>query len=296
MNYRKQILVISDLHGHCQLLKHAIQHGLASAGRDDLDVVLLGDYVDNGPEVPELLAYLADGSIHNDFPRIKLHCILGNHDLACILAYNPGEFNNQCNIDWWQRWVQTFQMDHGRTAEQYGASTQSEFQRLFPQHHYNFLVSLPWYVQIAQYTFVHAGLRLSKDESVADQLSFLDSKNIGDLSKHTYGRSAPYGLPDQLCHKGWKDTNDPSWNTVVVTGHNKYKPFRDYIDFVDSHRIGFHSAACALQRPDCGHRLSLHCGLLPVVDEGGSISVFDNSPCFFGIRRDGLVVTDYLAV
>ena len=289
---QEQVLVISDLHGHCNLLKIALQKGLDRAGRDDLKVVLLGDYVDNGPEVPELLTYLAEGGIKRDFPNVDLYCIVGNHDLACILSYNPNEFNYN-GAEWWTRWVETYQNTYGRTAEQYGATTQSGFQRLFPRHHYDYLVSLPWYCQIGQYTFVHAGLRLSTDESVCDQLLFLDKKDISNLSNHTYGRRTRYGLPDQLCHKGWKDTNDTNWNTVVVTGHNKYKPFRDYPDFVASHRIGFHSAACSLERPDCGHRVSLHCGLLPIAKEGESISVFDNPPIFFGIMRDGSVVTDY---
>ena len=55
------IMVIADLHGNLSLLKKALLRGVTRNGfiKNGLNVVLLGDLVDNGPEVPQLLEYLS---------------------------------------------------------------------------------------------------------------------------------------------------------------------------------------------------------------------------------------------
>lgn len=147
----------------------------------------------------------------------------------------------------------------------------------FPPHHYQYLASLPWCVEMDQYIFVHAGLRAAKEESVESQLAFLSRKDMSDLSRHVY-QGGGYGLPDQLCNKQWSRTNDPEWGAVVVTGHNKYGK-DDSADFEASHRIGFHSCACAIaQNPD----LSLHCALLPRGPRGSTVHEYP--PLFFRVR------------
>lgn len=73
------ILCISDLHGNLDLLRKAICRGLEIAQRSDLEIVLLGDLCDNGPDVPDLLEYLASEKWREEFPGIKLSSILGNH-------------------------------------------------------------------------------------------------------------------------------------------------------------------------------------------------------------------------
>eukprot|EP01043_Picozoa_sp_COSAG02_P073863 COSAG02_NODE_14543_length_1261_cov_0.817556_1_plen_126_part_00 len=54
------ILVISDPHGNLSLVREALERGVHEAGRMDLTVVLIGDYCDNGPELPALLDFLCD--------------------------------------------------------------------------------------------------------------------------------------------------------------------------------------------------------------------------------------------
>mmetsp|Transcript_37295 Transcript_37295/g.69473 ORF Transcript_37295/g.69473 Transcript_37295/m.69473 type:complete len:331 (-) Transcript_37295:4043-5035(-) len=278
------ILCVSDLHGNLALLRKALTEGLARAGRDDLQVVLLGDYVDNGTEVWELLEYLSTEQWRQEFPCIELLCIAGNHDVALLLAHSPSEFQNdplfrRRGQDWWHRWSQLFCIRGGETAWQYSAKTHEEFVQNFPQHHFEFLRDLPWVLELEQYIFVHAGLRLAGEEVVEEQLRFLYSKDISDLSRHVYARGG-YGLPDQLSNKNWAKLNDPEWGRVVVTGHNKYSHRSDAADFVASHRIGFHACACQiLFKPG----LPLHCALLPRAPPGTTTS--EARPDFFSVSH-----------
>jgi hypothetical protein len=208
-------------------------------------------------------------------------------DLACILGANPSAFRVNAaepprGIDWYTRWSRYFANQGGSTSAQYGAATQAEFVCKFPAHHYNYLESLPWYIILDQYIFVHAGLRAAGEESVTSQLAYLDSKDLSDLSKHVY-QGGGYGLPDQLCNKHWSRTNDPAWGAVVVTGHNKYaKKYTDNCpDFVESHRIGFHSCSCAIS---LNRDLPLHCALLSRGPKGSTVPLFP--PTFYEVRYD----------
>ena len=277
------ILCVSDLHGNLTLLRQALTAGLKRAGRHDLTVVLLGDYVDNGTEVRELLEYLAVEQWRSEFPHITLHCIAGNHDVALLLAHSPGEFNNDPHfkrrgLSWWDRSTQRFCIrGGGETTRQYDARTHNEFVERFPTHHYEFLRSLPWVLELEQYIFVHAGLRRAREESVESQLLYLYNKDLSDLSRHVYSRGG-YGLPDQLTNKDWACVNDPEWGHVVVTGHNKYFKKADGPDFLQSHRIGFHSCSCQiLFKPG----LPLHCALLPRAPLG--TDTMEATPDFFSV-------------
>ena len=308
------ILCISDLHGNLRLLQKALKEGLKRAKRDDLCVVLLGDFCDNGTEVRELLEYLSTEQWRETYPYITLHCIAGNHDVALVLAHSPDEFHNNPDPkanrrgSWWDRSTDKFCINsEGTTIKQYNAQNHTEFVKNFPRHHFEFLRALPWSLSIAHYIFVHAGLRLASEESVASQIQFLAKRDLSDLRRHVYARGG-YGLPDQLCNKEWACLNDPAWERVVVTGHNKYSHrdrhrdrdrgrdrgrgrrgggggVHDVPDFVASHRIGFHSCACQLLlHPE----VSLHCALLPTSSSSCSLpfpTTDEAPPRFFSVTH-----------
>lgn len=266
------ILVISDLHGNLDLLVKALSKGVELVGREDIDVVLLGDYVDNGPAVPALLEYLSTEQWRVTHPKLRVHGILGNHDLALLLALDPRDFNARPN--WtrkgknrWTRWTRGFQNGGGQTHLQYDATTQEQFTAKFPAHHRAWLRGLPWYLSMDGYLFVHAGIRNPELQSVEDQLRYLDTKDLSDVDHrvdhpHEYG-GGNYGMPDQLTNKNWARRNYPQTGYIVVTGHNKFgsgNPTKEKADFVASHRIGLHACSCAIWS---NKNLSLHCALLP---------------------------------
>ena len=230
---------------------------------------------------------------------IRVRAILGNHDLACVLAMKPGAFGTT-HAGWmnppyankgpmtlpheqsdsgWEKWA-GFWTPKKSTPEGYGlpppvrmtktdgstravsVASYQAFQEVFPGRHRDFLEALPWYYEESGYVFVHAGLAPVSVAPVADQLAFLAAKDLSDLAaskfetymqdkKSTKESVFHYGLPDQLTNKDWASVNDPGWGSVVVTGHNKYA---GGYDFVASHRLGLHSAACR-GKP-------LHCAIL----------------------------------
>jgi len=253
------ILVVADVHGHLAKLIAALRSG-AEFGATT--AVLIGDFCDNGHEIAPLLDYLCDIRDNGGlFQGMQVRPILGNHDLACLLAAKPGVFHTPLDpafsARWWQRW-HGFWNYRSSTPEGYGlpaSCSLDQFRDAFPRRHLDFLEDLPWFHQEDGYIFVHAGL--ATGVPVETQLTFLEAKDLSQprLSNsgfETYkGMSLGYGMPDQLTHKGWAETNDPAWGQIVVTGHNKYAT---HSNVVLSNRLGLHSGVC-----EGG---PLHCALL----------------------------------
>jgi hypothetical protein len=300
------ILAVADLHGHLDLLIKALRRGREISGLEDLEVVLLGDYVDNGPDVPELLEFLSTESWkeYEEFKNMRVRMICGNHDLACILAVNPMHFNvdenysyttsNGKNQSGFQKWKRK-QVPYGgtevlETYKQYAGpdcTDLEQFKMSFLDNHREFLERLPWYVKIDQYLFVHAGVRDPAVEPLDEQLAYLDRRDLRDMpifdavscpKGHQHGRGTNYGIPDQLTNNAWGRANHPQAGCVVVTGHHKYASARD---FVASHRVGLHSCACEIQHDPAAR---LRCALLPRGPPGATTD--DCPPVFFSVGYD----------
>ncbi len=119
-------------------------------------IVMLGDYVDRGPEsrrvLDHLLAPPPDG-----FTRI---CLAGNHD-AAMLAYLSGQLNR---TDWMRyggaQTLFSYGLDAGYLERAYGQANVDRFIReQVPESHVAFLEGLPVMAFSNEFVFVHAGLR-----------------------------------------------------------------------------------------------------------------------------------------
>jgi hypothetical protein len=252
------ILVITDLHGHVQGLKNAMHKGFEIACQKNLvitHVVLLGDYMDNGPKVPELLDMLI--SIQNDKDRTyEFSPIMGNHDLMNLynmnLGYNFGINPDRSSIDDFNNeWLHYFNEYSIKrfTPFQYNSSLKNihyvesflgiEASNTFkdkqyydvsiPSSHQEFLLNLPFYHKIGNYIFVHACLNAT---DIDTQLSFLDKRNTSSIE-------FPH-IPEQMKNKKRWNYIHPSKH-IVVSGHCKLP---DRKDFVSEKRISFHSGSC----------------------------------------------------
>jgi serine/threonine protein phosphatase 1 len=227
------ILFLADLHGNAALFDAAIAEARRRAGRDDLTVVASGDFCDNGPSTPQLIERCLEFSQRN--PE-AFRPILGNHDLACLLTLGlvpaaAGVPPEEAQRAWWNRWGGSYANSRSVwTPTQYGAKSQSEFEQLIPQSHRDFLANLPWYRRLGGYVFVHAGL---KPAPVKTQLDALDQRSLHDLKLGFQ--------PPQLRDKSLATVNHPDWGVVVVSGHTKLPGGQD---FLASHRLTLHSAAC----------------------------------------------------
>ena len=234
------ILAVADLHGHPELFDLAVGRGHEIAGRADSTVVTLGDYVDNGPDVPGLLDRLIE--FDQEHPG-KFLPIVGNHDLACLLSLTDPR-GREAQETWWERWRTRYPNGiDAWTPTQYGASTLAEFRRALPPAHLAFLKSLPWCHRLGSYAFVHAGMMRGDLEP---QLAVLDSRDVSNL---------PVGhLPPQVRERALATVFDPAWDCTVCSGHSK-NPGGSQVDYVGVNRITLHSASCRGE--------GLHAVLLP---------------------------------
>jgi hypothetical protein len=197
---RAPLVVIGDLHGHLDLFERLLAR--IDAEFPQARVVTLGDYVDNGPQIPALLDRLIDLKAQRP---TRFFPILGNHDLALLRALGwPG---TDPDPEWFERWRCRYWNPGLGTPQAYGANDLKGFERAFPLAHYRFLAALPWYHDDGEYLCVHAGLHAGP---------------IGPQRARLAARELPaekLRLPDALREKQLAGVHDPVWDRTVVSGH-----------------------------------------------------------------------------
>jgi hypothetical protein len=196
------IVAVADLHGHASLFR-ALLARLDADLEDRYRLVTLGDYVDNGPEIPELLDALIDLAASRADRFVP---IIGNHDLACLLSM--GWEGGPPNEEWYARWSSRYWNAGLGTATAYGAHSGATLAQRMPAHHRQFLQGLPWFAELDGHFFVHAGLRTGPVAAQRDELAARSPLR-------------PTFMHDPLREKALATVEDPSWGCVVVSGHTK---------------------------------------------------------------------------
>ncbi|MFC3714020.1 metallophosphoesterase [Sphingoaurantiacus capsulatus] len=155
-----RVYAIGDIHGRLdklrdmetQIAAHLAAHGAAP----ETFVVLLGDYVDRGPESRSVIDHLLGGN----FAGLPTRRLLGNHEAALLTFLDDPSIG--------PAWLAYGGM---ATLASYGVSLPSvpvddrmEYLRQaliaqLPPAHLEFLQSLELTVQVGDYLFVHAGVR-----------------------------------------------------------------------------------------------------------------------------------------
>lgn len=189
-------LAIGDIHG----CLHALDLLLEVVGpRPDDLLVMLGDYVDRGPDSKGVLDRLVDLR-----SRCKLVSIKGNHDLMMMQArQSPDDFDE---------WLAS----GGRqTLQSYGAdSNWSLFAEAIPAPHWQFLEACVPYHEIDTHFFVHANAYADMPlEDQPDHMRYWERLNQETMSPHESGKimicghsSQRSGLPLVLDHAVCLDT------------------------------------------------------------------------------------------
>jgi ADP-ribosylglycohydrolase len=196
------LVVIGDLHGHLGLFEKILAY--VDANYPDARIVTLGDYVDNGPQVRQLL----DRLIVLKRERSELFfSILGNHDLALLRAL--GWPNGVPDGDWYRQWQGRYWNPGGGTPAQYGADSLVSFEGAFPLSHYRFLADLPWFYDDGVHLCVHAGMHVG---ALGPQREQLENKQLPEEKLF---------LPDAIRAKDLAKRHDPSWDRVVVSAHTQ---------------------------------------------------------------------------
>lgn len=157
----QRVYAVGDVHGRRDLLETTlarVRADLAERPHPAPRVILLGDYVDRGPDsrgVIETLIALRDSALPAEF-------LLGNHD-SYVEAYLG-------DPDWFDRtyhWLHS-SMGGAATLASYGvpdasdgdpARTRDAFAAALPAEHRAFLRDCALWRRIGGYVFVHAGVR-----------------------------------------------------------------------------------------------------------------------------------------
>ena len=111
-NPEKALIAIADTHGHLDILQKLLVK--IEDSYEEYDLVFMGDYCDNGPQIKELLEFLIEFT-----KKENVYAILGNHDLACIRSL--GYPQNKPDPVWFSRWRERYWDFDGSTAFAYDA-------------------------------------------------------------------------------------------------------------------------------------------------------------------------------
>lgn len=195
---------VADLHGHLTLFEQLLAALDASLGPDYV-LVTLGDYADNGPEVPALLERLVALRAERGERFVP---IAGNHDLAC--ARTLGWKGAAPDEAWFTRCERNYWNGALGTGPAYGARSARELAERMPKAHQEFLQGLPWFLETEEFVFVHAGLR---DEPIGPQLERLARQELPEDQTRS---------PELLRDKKLSVLSSTQWGKTVVSGHTKW--------------------------------------------------------------------------
>lgn len=174
----ERLLAIGDIHGCSQALAALVK---AIDLRSDDTLVVLGDYIDRGPDsrgVIELLLSLRE--------RCQLVALLGNHEEMMLRT-----MQREAPAEWWLR--------HGgrETLASYGCDnpkgSAADFEQI-PVEHLAFLESCVSFHETEDFFFVHANYVAG--ETLFDQpVEALRWQSLGEHfpTKHVSGRTAIVG-------------------------------------------------------------------------------------------------------
>lgn len=138
-----RLLAIGDVHGCLKSLKKLLKKLDLKA---DDTVVMLGDYVDRGPDSKGVIDYLLDWRW-----KASLICLKGNHEL--IMEHAQG---SKLHEDYWK------EVGGQDTIDSYGGSLDE-----VPDEHWDFIGRARFFYETDEFIFVHGGLNPSR--SLLDQ-------------------------------------------------------------------------------------------------------------------------------
>ena len=182
----KKIHAIGDTHGCVRHLRRLVEMCGNDMGSQLNEFVLMGDYIDRGPDSSATIEFLMD--LQGENPD-RVTCLLGNHEALLLSALDDPR--NEA------RWLRNGGND---TLRSYGVSNASEI----PATHIAWLETLPTFYDDGLRLFVHAGVhpdRALNEQDDHDLINirepFLSSeKDFGRLIVHGHTPTAN-GLPDQ---------------------------------------------------------------------------------------------------
>jgi len=178
------IIAITDVHGQCKALRKLINRLSRLSDWHDSAIVLVGDYVDRGPDVRGTLDLILE--LKAKHPG-GVWGVMGNHDLALVRAARLDE-GPHCAY-WNKRYYENY--DHERTFRSYlgrdlkSSKWDEEIEALreaMPSAHKQFLATLPWMVEASGHIFLHGGLSPELVQTAEEQVVALREQRWDESS------------------------------------------------------------------------------------------------------------------
>ncbi|RWI91535.1 MAG: serine/threonine protein phosphatase [Mesorhizobium sp.] len=187
------VYAIGDVHG-CYEELHTLEQKIeldALQFRGRKIIIMLGDYVDRGPNsrrvVEHLMAPPPEG-----FMRV---CLAGNHEVA-MLAYLDGHLS----LEPWLRvggreTLFSYGIDPDRLADLYGSSEEVDerIREAIPATHVAFMRTLPVMICSERFLFVHAGIRAGIALEAQDEADLLNIRSEFLAAAHRLDRWVVHG-------------------------------------------------------------------------------------------------------
>ena len=153
------VYAIGDVHGCYKELRSLEQRILLDAlpFRGRKIIIMLGDYVDRGPNSKRVLDHLI-APAPKGFLRV---CLAGNHEVA-MLGYLDGHLSRELWLPIGGiETLYSYGVDPARLGDLYGSSEEVDrrIREAIPASHVSFMRTLPVLVCSRKFVFVHAGIR-----------------------------------------------------------------------------------------------------------------------------------------
>jgi serine/threonine protein phosphatase 1 len=191
-------IIIGDVHGHYDGLMLLLE---AIAPQSDDRVYFLGDLIDRGPQSAQVVDFVQ---------KSPYHCLLGNHE-QMLLEVLSGSASSQVR----QAWLYSGGYE---TLTSYKSIT-------IPQHHIDWMESLPTHLDLGDIWLAHAGIdpKIPLAEQTVDQLCWI-RREFHSMSKpyfadkliivgHTITFTLPGVRPGQLAQgQGWLDIDTGAYH------------------------------------------------------------------------------------
>lgn len=197
-NKNRTVYAVGDVHGHYELLTEVLEwiREDREARGVDAQLVMLGDYVDRGPDSRKVVDTLI-----NDVTDLNPVCLLGNHEDMMLQSIR--EPISEISGAWYLAGGSSTLESYGWSAMKHGTDLS-----FIPKEHVEFLEKLPLMYEDEDRIYVHAGLRPGvdlQDQTVQDLLwirhEFLQSDaSFGKLvvHGHTPVRKGPDIHPNRI--------------------------------------------------------------------------------------------------
>jgi serine/threonine protein phosphatase 1 len=158
----RRVYAIGDVHGRLDLLVELLdmigRDDWRRKQRDETCLVLLGDYVDRGPQSRDVIDFII--KLREQWPNMT--CLMGNHEQVFQMALNGDEqavrFFTRDGVGGCET-LMSYGITRRQTKELAPGELWDLMDKAVPQDHKDFLASLNSQAIIGDYAFVHAGIQ-----------------------------------------------------------------------------------------------------------------------------------------